>query len=83
MAENRVERVQFILSADELVALDDFRYRERIPSRNSAVRELLKRGLTAEGFASAAFGAKSEDFRVNGSTPKGRNGRQRGRFRSE
>ena len=75
MAENRVERVQLMLSVDELVALDLFRHKNRMPTRNSAIRELLKRGLTVEGFTSAAFGAKSENFRVNGNTPKGRNGR--------
>jgi hypothetical protein len=36
------------------------------------VRELLKRGLAAEGFETAAFGSKSEDFGVNGNTPLGR-----------
>jgi hypothetical protein len=52
MTKNRDERIKFMLSTDELVASDDFRYRKRMPSRNSAIRELLKRGLTAEGFTS-------------------------------
>ena len=70
----RGERIQLMLMADELVALDDFRYKKRMPSRASAVRELLKRGLAAEGFDSAAYGAKSEEFGVTGNTPTGRNG---------
>ena len=37
-----------MLDADELLALDDFRFKKRMPSRASAVRELLKRGLAAE-----------------------------------
>jgi hypothetical protein len=36
------------------------------------VRELLKRGLVAEGFEAAAFGTKSRDFGVAGADPKGR-----------
>ena len=36
------------------------------------LRELLKRGLTAEGFEAASFGTKSEEFGVTGRTPAGR-----------
>jgi hypothetical protein len=43
-----------------------------MPSRAAAVRELLKRGLAAEGFLSAAAGAKSVDYGVIGKTPTGR-----------
>jgi hypothetical protein len=62
----RGERLQIMLSADELMVLDDFRFKLRMPSRAAAIRELLKRGLSAEGFASAAFGSKSEEFGVIG-----------------
>jgi hypothetical protein len=68
----RGERLQIMLSEDELKALDDFRFKTRMPSRTAAVRELLKRGLTAEGFATAQFGAKSEDYGVTGIMPAGR-----------
>ncbi|MGB7695243.1 MAG: hypothetical protein WBM12_20480 [Pseudolabrys sp.] len=70
--ENRGERLQIMLTGDELTILDNFRFKQRMPSRASAIRELLKRGLAAEGFAAAAFGTKSEDFGVTGTTPKGR-----------
>ncbi len=70
--ENRGERLQIMLTADELAVLDDFRFQNRMPSRASAIRELLKRGLTAEGFKAAAFGSKSEDFGVMGPAPNGR-----------
>ena len=70
--ENRGERLQIMVTGDELVVLDNFRFTQRMPSRASAVRELLKRGLVAEGFEAAAFGAKSEEFGVTGTTPKGR-----------
>jgi hypothetical protein len=63
-ADKRGERLQLMLTPEELTVLDDFRFRARMPSRASAVRELLRRGLAAEGFDAAAFGAKSEDFGV-------------------
>ena len=67
----REERLQIMLSADELVLVDDFRFKKRMPSRASAVRELLKRGLAAEGFLLAAVGAKSSDYGVSGKAPTG------------
>jgi hypothetical protein len=72
---NRGERLQIMLSGDELTVLDDFRYKTRMPSRAAAIRELLKRGLAAEGFGAAAFGSKSEEYGVTGKTPKGRDER--------
>ena len=60
----RGERLQVMLTPDELSALDDFRFKSRMPSRASAVRELLRRGLKAEGFTVAGTGAKSSDFGV-------------------
>jgi hypothetical protein len=71
-ARTRGERLQIMLTADELVLVDDFRFQKRMPSRASAVREILKRGLAAEGFLKAAAGAKSRDFGVSGKTPSGR-----------
>jgi hypothetical protein len=35
-----------------------------MPSRAAAIRELLKRGLVAEGFDSAENGSMSKDFGV-------------------
>lgn len=69
---SRPERLQIMLTPDELTVLDDFRFKKRMPSRASAVRELLKRGLAAEGFALAAYGSKSSDYGVTGKTPPGR-----------
>ncbi|MEN3374952.1 MAG: hypothetical protein V7604_307 [Hyphomicrobiales bacterium] len=63
---SRGERLQIMLTPEELHVLDDFRFRQRMPSRAAAVRELLKRGLAAEGFATATFGAKSSDYGVIG-----------------
>lgn len=61
---NRGERLQIMLNDDELRALDDWRFTARMPSRAAAVRELLKRGLAAEGFVSANDGAKSKEYGV-------------------
>ena len=71
----RGERLQLMLSPEELTVLDDFRFKRRMPSRAAAVRELLKRGLTAEGFDEAAFGTKSSEYGVVGIDPEGRDGR--------
>jgi hypothetical protein len=69
----RGERLQIMLTPEELDALDNWRFRRRMPSRASAVRELLKRGLAADGFDSAAGGSKSQDFGVTGaSSARGR-----------
>lgn len=71
----RGERLQLMLTPEELVVIDDFRFRRRMPSRAAAVRELMKRGLAAEGFDEAAFGSQSRDFGVTGKVPSGRSGR--------
>ena len=68
----RGERLQLMLSPEELTALDDFRFKNRMPSRAAAVRELLKRGLAAEGFEAAAYGTKSSEFGVTNKTPSAR-----------
>jgi hypothetical protein len=60
----RGERLQIMLTMEEVEALDNWRFSRRMPSRASAVRELLKRGLAAEGFTSAETGTKSQDFGV-------------------
>lgn len=60
----RAERLQIMLTPEELAALDDWRFGQRMPSRAAAVRELLKRGLAAEGVEVAGSGRKSTDFGV-------------------
>jgi hypothetical protein len=73
----RGERLQIMLSPEEFAAIDEWRFQKRMPSRASAVRELLKRGLAAEGFGIAALGSKSRDFgvTVNQQTRRPRNER--------
>jgi hypothetical protein len=53
-----------MLNLSELAAVDNFRFKYRMPSRAAAVRELLKRGLAAEGSLSAPQFAKSTDYGV-------------------
>jgi hypothetical protein len=60
----RGERLQIMLTPGEISALDDWRFTKRMPSRASAVRELLKRGLQADGFALASSDTRSKDFGV-------------------
>jgi metal-responsive CopG/Arc/MetJ family transcriptional regulator len=60
----RGERLQVMLTLEELKALDDFRFKRRMPSRAAAIREILRRGLAADGFAVAADGARSKQFGV-------------------
>ena len=59
---NRPERLQVMLNPAELKLLDNWRFLKRMPSRASAVRELLRRGLMAEGFEVAEDGSRSKDF---------------------
>jgi hypothetical protein len=65
----RPERLQIMLTADELAALENWRYDNRMPSRSAAVRELLRRGLSSEGFLRADHGVKSQDYGVLPSAP--------------
>lgn len=60
----REQRLQIMLEEAELQAIDDWRFARRMPTRAAAVRELLRRGLAAEGFAAARPGDKSENFGV-------------------
>jgi len=60
----RGERLQIMLTGEELEALDNWRFAKRMPSRAAAIRELLKRGLGAEGFNLADRGSQSKDFGV-------------------
>lgn len=61
---NRGERLQIMLTHDELRIVDTWRFSKRMPSRAAAIRELLKRGMAAEGFAEVMDGQKSKDFSV-------------------
>ena len=57
-------RLQIMLSPEEMRALEDWRFSRRMPSRASAIRELLRRGLAADGSLLARDGSKSTDFGI-------------------
>ena len=67
----RGERLQIMLSPEELAAVDDFRFKQRMPSRAAAVRELFRLGLASVGIKPAWQGAKSGDFGVFDTGPEG------------
>lgn len=70
MNDTRGERLQVMLSPEELATLDDFRFKHRMPTRAAAVRELLKFGLQAVGIDGGA-GVKSSDYGVFSRGPDG------------
>ena len=65
----RGERLQIMLSPEELAAVDDFRFKQRMPSRAAAVRELFRLGLAAVGLKPAEAGTKSSDYGVFSTGP--------------
>jgi hypothetical protein len=65
----RPERLQIMLTPEELGALDDWRFVKRMPSRAAAIRDLLRRGLAAEGVGLAEPGKHSSTFGVLGEAP--------------
>jgi metal-responsive CopG/Arc/MetJ family transcriptional regulator len=67
MAPNseRSQRVCISLSAEEIAAVNDFRFERRMPNRASAMRALLRRGLeTSEKTERASGGGNWRSRRV-------------------
>jgi hypothetical protein len=64
MARDRIIRLQIMLDETELEAIENWRFKTRMPSRAAAVRELLRRGLTAEGFKFANTRGSSDSYGV-------------------
>ncbi len=60
----REERLQIMLSPQELQAVDNFRFAHRMPSRAAAIRDLLRHGLAAAGAAVDNRGVTSRDYGV-------------------
>ena len=63
MNKTREERLQIMLSPEELSVIDDFRFVHRMPTRAAAVRELLKLGLASAGMTQGD-GSKSSNYGV-------------------
>jgi hypothetical protein len=73
----REERLQIMLTPEELTVVDDYRFDQRMPSRAAAVRDLLRLGLASVGLEPAAGGVKSSTFGVlergaNNAPPEGK-----------
>ncbi len=60
----RTEKLQIMLDDEELKAIDDWRFENRLPSRAAAIRELLRRGLKSDHFDDPPTDAPSGEFRV-------------------
>jgi hypothetical protein len=60
----REERLQIMLSPEELTAVDDFRFKHRMPSRAAAVRELFRLGLATAGLVIDNTGVRSSEYGV-------------------
>ena len=60
----REERLQIMISPDELRAVDTYRFKHRMPSRAAAVRELLRHGLAAVGVVAENAGISSGEYGV-------------------
>ncbi len=60
----REERLQIMLSPEELEAVDNFRFEHRMPSRAAAVRDLLRYGIANAGTVTKNAGIKSRDYSV-------------------
>ena len=60
----REERLQIMLSPEELQAVDDFRFKHRMPSRAAAVRELFRLGLAGAAVVVENSGIKSDEYGV-------------------
>lgn len=60
----RTEKLQLMLSDEELRAIDDWRFAHRIPTRAAAIRELLRRGLHAQDQAAPEPNASTRDYGV-------------------
>lgn len=61
----KAERLQLILTPEQLAALDDWRFAHRMPSRAAAIRALLKHGMEHNGQSrEGGAGRRSHDVRV-------------------
>lgn len=66
------ERLQIVLTPEELDTLDDWRFAHRMPSRAAAIRELIKRGLAGNGGDESVRNARrSRDVRIVERRPNG------------
>ena len=61
---SRETRIQIMLDDAELAAIDDWRFKQRMPSRAAAIRQLLQVGLGEATGSPVTAGRPSRDFGV-------------------
>lgn len=59
---SRETRLQIMLSDEELAAIDDWRFQQRMPSRAAAIRQLLNIGLRIQQDQVAVKPLRSQDY---------------------
>ncbi|AGK58137.1 hypothetical protein HYPDE_32318 [Hyphomicrobium denitrificans 1NES1] len=59
---SRETRLQIMLSDEELAAIDDWRFQQRMPSRAAAIRQLLNVGLHVKQEEGAVKPLRSQDY---------------------
>jgi metal-responsive CopG/Arc/MetJ family transcriptional regulator len=62
MANMRETRLQIMLDDNELAAIDNWRFKQRMPSRAAAIRQLLNLALRLKDSLPAGSGRRSQDF---------------------
>lgn len=67
----RTERLQIMLADEELRAIDEWQFNNRMPSRAAAIRELIRRGMLTSDYNEANLGAKTTEFGVIDEPPPG------------
>ena len=68
---SRETRLQIMLDQEELAAIDDWRFQQRMPSRASAIRELLRIALQIKRTGTADPSMRSQDFGIVGNGGSG------------
>ena len=64
MGLQRESRLQVMLDEAELAVIDDWRFKQRMPSRAAAIRRLITLGLLSQGYEPETVGMRSTDFGV-------------------
>lgn len=59
---SRETRLQIMLSDEDLAAIDDWRFQQRMPSRAAAIRQLLNIGLRIQQDQVAVKPLRSQDY---------------------
>lgn len=67
---SRETRLQIMLSDDELAAIDNWRFQQRMPSRAAAIRKLLNVGLRIKQIEGAVKPLRSQDYGLLNSDDK-------------